>query len=55
VMHRGDTFSGLSPDRLRVAVRGPATSVALAADLAAILEPGTPAFRDLSRLPEEIR
>jgi hypothetical protein len=29
--------------------------VALAADLAAILEPGTPAFRDLSRLPEEIR
>jgi hypothetical protein len=55
VMHRGDTVSGLSPDRLRVAVRGPATSVALAADLAAILEPGTPAFRDLSRLPEEIR
>jgi histidinol-phosphate aminotransferase len=55
VMHRGDTFPGLSPDHLRVAVRGPATSVALAADLAAILEPGTPAFRDLSRLPEEIR
>jgi histidinol-phosphate aminotransferase len=29
--------------------------VALAADLAAILDPGTPAFRDLPRLPEEIR
>jgi len=54
-VRRGDTFPGLSPDHLRVAVRGPATSVALAADLAAILEPGTPAFRDLSRLPEEIR
>ena len=55
VVRRGDTFPGLSPDSLRVAVRGPATSVALAADLAAILDPGTPAFRDLSRLPEEIR
>jgi histidinol-phosphate aminotransferase len=54
-VRRGDTFPGLSPDHLRVAVRGPATSVALAADLAAILDPGTPAFRDLSRLPEEIR
>ena len=55
VVHRGDASPGLSPDSLRVAVRGPATSVALAADLAAILDPGTPAFRDLSRLPEEIR
>ena len=55
VVRRGDTFAGLSPDHLWVAVRGPATSVALTADLAAILDPGTPAFRDLSRLPEEIR
>jgi len=37
------------------AVRDPATSVALAADRAAILDPGTPAFQDLPRLPEEIR
>ncbi|MGR6967230.1 Rv2231c family pyridoxal phosphate-dependent protein CobC [Geodermatophilus sp. URMC 61] len=54
-VRRGDTFPGLSPDHLRVAVRDPATSVALAADLADILGAGTPAFRDLSRLPEEIR
>jgi histidinol-phosphate aminotransferase len=40
---------------LLTAARDPATSVALAADLAAILDPGTPAFRDLPRLPEEIR
>ena len=37
------------------AVRDPATSVALAADRAAILDPGTPAFQDLPRLPEELR
>ncbi|KQS69002.1 aminotransferase [Modestobacter sp. Leaf380] len=37
-VRRGDTFPGLSPDHLRVAVRDPATSVAFAADLAAILE-----------------
>jgi histidinol-phosphate aminotransferase len=54
-VRRGDTFPGLSPDHLRVAVRDPGTSVALAADLAAILDPGTPAFQDLPRLPEEIR
>jgi histidinol-phosphate aminotransferase len=54
-VRRGETFPGLSADHLRVAVRDPATSVALAADLAAILEPGTPAFQDLPRLPEEIR
>ena len=57
-VRRGDTFPGLSPDHLRVAVRDPATSVALAADLAAILDPAlpvTPAFRDLPRIPEEIR
>jgi histidinol-phosphate aminotransferase len=57
-VRRGDTFPGLSPDHLRVAVRDPATSVAFAADLAAILDPAlpvTPAFRDLPRIPEEIR
>ena len=54
-VRRGDTFPGLSPDHLRVAVRDPATSVAFAADLAAMLDPGTPAFRDLPRIPEEIR
>ncbi|SFP16718.1 histidinol-phosphate aminotransferase [Geodermatophilus dictyosporus] len=36
-VRRGDTFPGLSPDHLRVAVRDPATSRAFAADLAAIL------------------
>ncbi|WP_091218889.1 hypothetical protein [Geodermatophilus siccatus] len=40
---------------LPTAVRHPATSVLLAADLAAILDPGTPAFQHLPRLPEEIR
>ncbi|MGY1679654.1 Rv2231c family pyridoxal phosphate-dependent protein CobC [Geodermatophilus sp. SYSU D01176] len=54
-VRRGDTFPGLSTDHLRVAVRDPATSVAFAADLAAMLDPGTPAFRDLPRIPEEIR
>ncbi|WNV76145.1 Rv2231c family pyridoxal phosphate-dependent protein CobC [Geodermatophilus sp. DSM 44513] len=54
-VRRGDTFPGLSPDHLRVAVRDPGTSAAFAADLAAILEPGTPASRDLPRIPEEIR
>jgi histidinol-phosphate/aromatic aminotransferase/cobyric acid decarboxylase-like protein len=57
-VRRGDTFPGLSADHLRVAVRDPGTSVALAADLAAILEPAlptTPASRDLPRIPEEIR
>jgi histidinol-phosphate aminotransferase len=37
-VRRGDTFPGLSPDHLRVAVRDPGTSRAFAADLAAILE-----------------
>ena len=50
-----DVRAETPPPCLRVAVRDPATSVALAADLAAILDPGTPAFRDLPRLPEEIR
>jgi histidinol-phosphate aminotransferase len=57
-VRRGDTFPGLSADHLRVAVRDPATSVAFAADLAAILDPAlprTPAFRDVPRIPEEIR
>ncbi|TFV90516.1 Rv2231c family pyridoxal phosphate-dependent protein CobC [Blastococcus sp. CT_GayMR16] len=38
-VRRGDTFPGLSPDHLRVAVRDPRTSRAFAADLAAILAP----------------
>ncbi|MGX5656706.1 Rv2231c family pyridoxal phosphate-dependent protein CobC [Geodermatophilus nigrescens] len=37
-VRRGDTFPGLSPDHLRVAVRDPGTSRAFAADLAAILD-----------------
>jgi histidinol-phosphate aminotransferase len=36
-VRRGDTFPGLSPDHLRIAVRDPATSRAFAADLTAIL------------------
>lgn len=46
-VRRGDTFPGLSPDHLRVAVRDPATSAAFAAALAEILCP--------TRVPEEIR
>jgi histidinol-phosphate aminotransferase len=38
-VRRGDTFPGLDADHLRVAVRAPETSRALAADLAAILDP----------------
>ncbi|MCO7222614.1 Rv2231c family pyridoxal phosphate-dependent protein CobC [Klenkia sp. PcliD-1-E] len=37
-VRRGDTFPGLDPDHLRVAVRDPDTSAAFAAALAAILE-----------------
>lgn len=37
-VRRGDTFPGLDPDHLRVAVRDPETSAAFAAALAAILE-----------------
>ncbi len=37
-VRRGDTFPGLSPDHLRVAVRDPATSAAFAAALAETLE-----------------
>jgi histidinol-phosphate aminotransferase len=37
-VRRGDTFPGLTPDHLRVAVRDPATSRAFAAALAAILD-----------------
>ena len=37
-VRRGDTFPGLDPDHLRVAVRDPATSAAFAAALTAILE-----------------
>ena len=36
-VRRGDTFPGLSPDHLRVAVRDPGTSRSFAADLAGIL------------------
>jgi histidinol-phosphate aminotransferase len=46
-VRRGDTFPGLSPDHLRVAVRDPGTSRAFAADLAAILASAP--------VPEEIR
>jgi len=51
-VRRGDTFPGLTPDHLRVAVRDPATSRAFAADLAGILEaqPTPP-----GRVPEEVR
>jgi histidinol-phosphate aminotransferase len=45
-VRRGDTFPGLSPDHLRVAVRDPETTRAFTAALAAILTP--------DRLPEEI-
>jgi histidinol-phosphate aminotransferase len=38
-VRRGDTFPGLSPDHLRVAVRDPETSRAFAAALAGILDP----------------
>jgi histidinol-phosphate aminotransferase len=38
-VRRGDTFPGLSPDHLRVAVRDEATSRAFAAALAEILSP----------------
>ncbi len=37
-VRRGDTFPGLDPDHLRVAVRDPSTSAAFAAALAATLE-----------------
>jgi histidinol-phosphate aminotransferase len=50
-VRRGDTFPGLTPDHLRVAVRDPATSRAFAADLAGILE----AARTADRVPEEVR
>jgi histidinol-phosphate aminotransferase len=46
-VRRGDTFPGLSPDHLRVAVRDPGTSRTFAAALAGILS-GSPA-------PEETR
>jgi histidinol-phosphate aminotransferase len=46
-VRRGDTFPGLSPDHLRVAVRDPGTSRAFAGDLAGILSPPP--------VPEEIR
>ena len=46
-VRRGDTFPGLTPDHLRVAVRDPATSRDFAADLADILV-------GAARVPEEI-
>jgi histidinol-phosphate aminotransferase len=45
-VRRGDSFPGLSPDHIRIAVRDPATTRAFTAALAAILTP--------DRLPEEI-
>lgn len=41
-VRRGDTFPGLTPDHLRVAVRSPHVSAAFAADLAAVLLDPTP-------------
>ena len=41
-VRRGDTFPGLGPDWLRVAVRDPATTAALASALAGILGPHPP-------------
>jgi histidinol-phosphate aminotransferase len=46
-VRRGDTFPGLTPDHLRVAVRDPATSRAFAAALTEVMTP--------HRVPEEIR
>ena len=46
-VRRGDTFPGLSPGHLRVAVRDPETSRAFGAALAGILDPTAP--------PEEFR
>jgi histidinol-phosphate aminotransferase len=57
-VRRGDTFPGLSPDHLRVAVRDPGTSRAFSATLAGILTamPSTaPTLRAVPRLTEEIR
>ncbi|SEP24833.1 Rv2231c family pyridoxal phosphate-dependent protein CobC [Trujillonella endophytica] len=54
-VRRGDTFPGLDDDHLRVAVRDPATSRALATDLAAILGPPSPTSRTAPPAPEEIR
>jgi histidinol-phosphate aminotransferase len=50
-VRRGDTFPGLTPDHLRVAVRDPGTSRAFAADLAGILGADQPS----ARVPEEVR
>ena len=59
-VRRGDTFSGLVAEHLRVAVRDPGTSRAFAADLAAILGaeipgplPTTPSLP--AAVPEEHR
>ncbi|MGY1826128.1 MULTISPECIES: Rv2231c family pyridoxal phosphate-dependent protein CobC [unclassified Blastococcus] len=57
-VRRGDSFPGLTPDHLRVAVRDPGTSQAFAADLAGILSrtprPGS-AEEIPTGIPEEIR
>ncbi len=55
-VRRGDTFPGLSPDHLRVAVRDPATSRAFAADLTAILDGDMPTTTSQqAAVPEEHR
>jgi histidinol-phosphate/aromatic aminotransferase/cobyric acid decarboxylase-like protein len=53
-VRRGDSFPGLDADHLRVAVRDPGTSRALAADLAAILG-ASPTSRTAPPALEEIR
>ncbi|MGY1746139.1 Rv2231c family pyridoxal phosphate-dependent protein CobC [Blastococcus sp. SYSU D00695] len=52
-VRRGDTFPGLGPDHLRVAVRDPRTSRAFAADLAAIID-ASPTARTAPPVLEEI-
>jgi histidinol-phosphate aminotransferase len=42
-VRRGDTFPGLGPDWLRIAVRAPEVTDALLTDLAAALATGSPA------------
>jgi histidinol-phosphate aminotransferase len=54
-VRRGDTFPGLTPDHLRVAVRDPGTSRAFAADLAGILGAAAPTTETTARVPEEVR
>ena len=54
-VRRGDSFPGLGPDHLRVAVRDPVTSRAFAATLGGILAGSGSAVRTAPGVPEEIR